>query len=49
MMDAAGRKDKNGNPVVDRTHLNAAGAEYYASLFIELAKAQNLEIAKLFK
>ena len=49
MMDAAGRKDKKGNPVIDRTHLNADGADFYAALFVELAKAQKLPISKLFK
>ena len=49
MMDAAGRKDKNGNVVIDRTHLNAEGADFYAALFVELAKAQNLSIGKLLK
>ena len=49
MMGAAGKKDKNGNISIDRTHLNAAGADYYAVLFAEIAKAQNLSIGKLLK
>ena len=34
---------------VDRVHLNKDGAGFYASLFVELAKAQNLKIADLLK
>ena len=49
MMGAAGKKDKNGNISIDRTHLNATGADYYAALFAEIAKAQNLSIGKLLK
>jgi lysophospholipase L1-like esterase len=33
----------------DRVHLNQNGAAFYASLFAELAKAQNLPIAGLLK
>ena len=33
----------------DSCHLNAGGADFYAQAFVELAKKQNLAIAKLFK
>ena len=33
----------------DRLHLKKAGAEFYAALFVELAKQKNLKIAKLFR
>ena len=33
----------------DTCHLKASGAEFYAKAFVELAKKQNLPIAKLFK
>ena len=34
---------------VDRVHLNEAGAKWYAALFVELVKSQNLKIAELLK
>lgn len=33
----------------DMVHLRGAGADFYAALFVELAKKQNLEVAKLFR
>jgi hypothetical protein len=33
----------------DRTHVNKAGAETIAKLFVENAKKQNLPIAECFK
>ncbi|MBE6399538.1 MAG: rhamnogalacturonan acetylesterase [Lentisphaerae bacterium] len=33
----------------DTCHLQVAGADFYANAFVELAKKQNLPIAKLFK
>ena len=33
----------------DTGHLRIGGAEFYANAFVELAKKQNLPIAKLFK
>ena len=33
----------------DRCHLHQRGAEFYAQLFVEQAKTQNLPIAELFK
>lgn len=42
-------KSKDGEPAKDVTHPIAAGAEAFAKLFIEDAKARNLEVATLFQ
>lgn len=49
MLLKPGEYENYPNGKKDRAHLNDKGAEFYASLFVELAKAQKLPIAELFK
>ena len=45
----AGKYEAFPNGINDRIHLQKEGAKFYADIFVELAKSQNLPIAKLFK
>ncbi len=45
----AGKYENFPKGLKDRIHLRKEGANFYADIFVEAAKSQNLPIAKLFK